>query len=283
MCGCTSQRGCTSGHPGSGVPGQASPASRCTHPDLRHRHPKLLWDAGEHHVSHDGVKDGGICDDHHARVTQSLRAPDGVTACVTGDVLVPIQHLAQVSRPPEPLVEEVVEGSGVAARKRLCARLCRLKDLFLVAHARQRATRPRQPRSQLGSCERCAWEQPSAVDFFWPADDVATAVRSRFEQTNWQARVVAYRPVEFTTEGSDLVVRFRYQGHPELFAVRFSLDHMPQGPQTGEVCESLDEWAQEVDWVLDEELNTRMVETAERTVADDGEVTLRWRNPSGTR
>lgn len=119
------------------------------------------------------------------------------------------------------------------------------------------------------------------MDFFWPADDVATAVRSRFDRTNWQARVVAYRPVEVTTDRSDLVVRFRYEGHPELFAVRFSLGRMPEGPQTGETCESLDEWAQEVDWVLDEELNTRMVETAERTVADDGEVTLRWRNPSG--
>ena len=121
------------------------------------------------------------------------------------------------------------------------------------------------------------------MDFFWPADDVATAVRSRFDRTNWQARVVAHRPVEVTTDGSDLVVRFRHEGHPELFAVRFSLGRMPEGPQTGEVCESLDEWAQEVDWVLDEELNTRMVETAERTVADDGGVTLRWRNPSGTR
>lgn len=121
------------------------------------------------------------------------------------------------------------------------------------------------------------------MDFFWPADDVTAAVRSRFDRTNWQARAVAYRPVEVTTDGSDLVVRFRYEGHVGLFAVRFALGRMPEGPQTGEVCESLDDWAQEVDWVLDEELNTRMVDTAERTVADDGEVTLRWRNPAGAR
>lgn len=121
------------------------------------------------------------------------------------------------------------------------------------------------------------------MEFFWPAEDAAAVVRSRFDRTNWQARVVSYRPVEVTTDGSDLVVRFRCDGHPELFAVRFSLGLMPEGPQTGEVCESLDDWAQEVDWVLDEELNTRMVETAERTVADDGVVTLRWRNPSSAR
>jgi hypothetical protein len=121
------------------------------------------------------------------------------------------------------------------------------------------------------------------VDFFWPADDAASVVRARFDRTDWQARVVAYRPVEVTTDGSDLVVRFRYEGHADLFAVRFSLGRMPEGPQTGEVCEPLDEWAQEVDWVLDEELNTGMVQTAERTVMEDGLVFLRWRNPSGVR
>jgi hypothetical protein len=121
------------------------------------------------------------------------------------------------------------------------------------------------------------------VDFFWPAEDAAAVVRSRFDRTDWKARVVAYRPEEVTTDGSDLVVVFRYGGLPDLFAVRFSLALMPEGPQTGEMCESLDEWAQEVDWVLDEELNTCLVETAERTGADDGVVFLRWRNPSGIR
>lgn len=121
------------------------------------------------------------------------------------------------------------------------------------------------------------------MDFFWSASDAAAVVRSRFDRTNWQARGGAYRPVEVTTDGSDLVVTFRHEGHPGTFAVRFSLARMPEGPQTGKVCESLDDWAQEVDWVLDEELNTLMVETAERIVADDGVVTLRWRNPTGTR
>ena len=119
------------------------------------------------------------------------------------------------------------------------------------------------------------------MDFFWPADDAAAVVRSRFERTNWQARVVAYRPVEVIADGSDLIVVFRYEGCAELFAVRFSLDRMPEGPQTGEVCESLDDWAEEVDWTLDEELNTCMVQTAERTVTDDGLVVLKWRNGSG--
>jgi hypothetical protein len=75
-------------------------------------------------------------------------------------------------------------------------------------------------------------------DFFWPAAEAAAAVRSRFESTSWEARVVAHRAVDVTTDGSD--------------------------------------------WVLDEELNTCMVETAER-ISADGVVTLRWRNPSGIR
>lgn len=79
------------------------------------------------------------------------------------------------------------------------------------------------------------------------------------------------------------MVVLRYEGYPELFAVRFSLVRMSEGPQTGEVCDSLDDWAEEVDWVLDEELNTCMVQTAERTVAEDGLVFLQWRNPSGVR
>lgn len=133
------------------------------------------------------------------------------------------------------------------------------------------------------SCGRRGEQRPSLVDFFWPAEDAAAAVRSRFERTNWQARVVDYRPVEVAADGSDLVVVFRFVGYAELFAVRFSLSRMPEGPQTGEMCESLDAWAEEVDWVLDEELNTCMAQTAERAMGDDGVVILQWRNPSGIR
>ncbi len=89
------------------------------------------------------------------------------------------------------------------------------------------------------------------------------------------------RPVEVTSDGRDLRVVFRYGRHAELFAVRFSLVRMPEGPQTGETCQSLEDWAEEVAWVLDEELNTAMAETAERTVTQDGLVHLRWRNSSG--
>ena len=128
--------------------GQAPPATGCTHPDLRHRHPEFLGlrSSGHHHVSHGSVKDGGVADNNHARVAQALRTPDGVAPCVSGDVLGPIQDLAQVCGPHESLVEEVEESIGVTVRKGRGSRVCCLKDLLLVAHAAQRDTRPGQRR-----------------------------------------------------------------------------------------------------------------------------------------
>ena len=120
--------------------------------------------------------------------------------------------------------------------------------------------------------------------YFWPAAVAVAAVRSHFERVNWEQRFFPpYRPVEVTVAGDDLVVKFHYDGYAELFAVRFSLDRMPEGPCTGDVCQTVEDWAEEIDWTLDEELGTRMVQTAERTVADDGVVTLRWRNGPGIR
>lgn len=119
------------------------------------------------------------------------------------------------------------------------------------------------------------------MTYFWQPDDVAATVRALFERVDWDRRGV-YRTQEVAVNGSDLLVTFHYEGFPELFGVRFSLDNLPEGPCTGGVCDSVEEWAEEVDWTLDEELNTRMVQTAERTVVDDGLVMLRWRNASGT-
>jgi hypothetical protein len=56
--------------------------------------------------------------------------------------------------------------------------------------------------------------------FFWRADDAAAVVHSRFKQTDWQARAVAYRPAEVVPDGRVLMVVFRYEGYAELFALR---------------------------------------------------------------
>ena len=86
------------------------------------------------------------------------------------------------------------------------------------------------------------------VRFFWPADDAASAVRSRFARTNWEARVVSYRPAEVTAEGSDLVraVPLRRASRaaspsasPSAACLR---DHRPARSATHS-----DDWAEEVD------------------------------------
>lgn len=60
------------------------------------------------------------------------------------------------------------------------------------------------------------------------------------------------------------------------YGVRFSLASMPYGPNTGGVCESVERWAREVGWDLDEAIGTREVDHAARRVGPYGVVLLRW-------
>jgi hypothetical protein len=92
------------------------------------------------------------------------------------------------------------------------------------------------------------------MTFFWPAEDAGAAVRSRLQRVDWESRVVAYRPVDVATDDKALVCHSATAGSARC------------SPRT-----------------LDEELNTGMVQTAERTVTSDGLVMLRWRSPSGVR
>jgi hypothetical protein len=92
------------------------------------------------------MEDGGAGDDDHARVAQTLRASDGVTPVVAGDVLGSIQDLAHVSGPSEPLVQEVVESDRIPFARAI-ARACAASEtcsssLTLVSVPRA----PRQPR-----------------------------------------------------------------------------------------------------------------------------------------
>lgn len=80
----------------------------------------------------------------------------------------------------------------------------------------------------------------------------------------------------------ELLVGFWWQREPTRYRVRLSLHLIPQGPSTGEVCESSAHWATEVGWVLMEELETGLVARAPRTLAPDGLVDLLWRaGPAG--
>lgn len=110
----------------------------------------------------------------------------------------------------------------------------------------------------------------------WTNDALLDAVRSRLRQVSSDRD--GYAPVQVALDADDLLVTFRWRRDAEFYGVRFSLANVPTGPSTGEVCESPEEWAQEVGWVLDEEIGTGLVQEAHRTRGAHGLVLLRWRN-----
>ena len=62
-----------------------------------------------------------------------------------------------------------------------------------------------------------------------------------------------------------------------MYGVRFPTTGAPDGPSTGEVCETAEEWAQEVALVLMEELDTGLVTRGRRSVSEQGIVELHYR------
>lgn len=84
-------------------------------------------------------------------------------------------------------------------------------------------------------------------------------------------------PAEVLLDGEDLLVTFSWPDQPQLFGIRVRPSESPEGPSTGEVCESAEEWAQEVAWVLMEELGTGLVHHGRRTVTTQGIVELHYR------
>lgn len=85
-------------------------------------------------------------------------------------------------------------------------------------------------------------------------------------------------PMDSLLDGADIIVTFRWRDHPQLFGVRFPTTQAPAGPMTGEVCETAEEWAQEVALVLMEELDTGLVTRGRRVVGPHGVVELDYRH-----
>ena len=98
-----------------------------------------------------------------------------------------------------------------------------------------------------------------------------------------QARVVhgpdgdGETPMQATLDGSDLLVTFRWPGEPQLLCMRFPVPEAPVGPSTGELCDTPAEWANEVGWVLMEELDTGLARWGRRSVTSHGWVELHYR------
>lgn len=79
-------------------------------------------------------------------------------------------------------------------------------------------------------------------------------------------------------DGTGIVVTFHWRDDPQLYGVHFPTTEAPKGPSTGEVCETAEEWAQEVALVLMEELDTGLVARGRRVVSPSGVVELDYRH-----
>ncbi|GIM63522.1 hypothetical protein Pve01_94010 [Planomonospora venezuelensis] len=108
----------------------------------------------------------------------------------------------------------------------------------------------------------------------WTPEQLLDAVRSAVSSVEACDERV---PATVLLDGQDLLLTFSWPDQPHLFGIRFRPSESPEGPSTGEVCESPEEWAQEVTWVLMEELGTGLVHRGRRTVTTQGIVELHYR------
>lgn len=126
----------------------------------------------------------------------------------------------------------------------------------------------------LNAADECVPATLHLMPSGWAPEQLLDAVRSVVSSVEaGDGRV----PAEVLLDGEDLLVTFSWPDQPQLFGIRVRPSESPEGPSTGEVCESAEEWAQEVAWVLMEELGTGLVHHGRRTVTTQGIVELHYR------
>jgi hypothetical protein len=113
--------------------------------------------------------------------------------------------------------------------------------------------------------------QRQSVRVDWTRDEVLAAVRASVP-----GRVDSGWTFERTDlDGDQVLVLFRVGA--QRFGVHYSLDELPDGPNTAEPCDTPREWAQEIGWDMDEQVLTGGLLRAERTAGSDGVILLSWR------
>ena len=110
----------------------------------------------------------------------------------------------------------------------------------------------------------------------WRVERLVEMVREHLAHPSFDHRHVVQEVA--LVDGDVRVVLRRLRDDDRPHGVRYSLERLPVGPCTGEVCDTPDQWAIEVVWDLDEAIGTREIETGDRRVEPDGVVLVRWWN-----
>jgi len=106
----------------------------------------------------------------------------------------------------------------------------------------------------------------------WTAEALADALRIAMASVSMSDN--GYQPADVDVQGSDVVLSFRLRNDSTVYLVRFATQAPLRGASTGELCSSPVQWATEVWMLLDEQVATREIHSARRTVEDDGVVVL---------
>jgi hypothetical protein len=116
----------------------------------------------------------------------------------------------------------------------------------------------------------------------WTREDVLAATR---------AELTGDRPLPDWTferadlDGDQLLVIFRVDdsapvrralGTESRFGVHYTLADLPEGPSTGWECASPAEWAGQIVWDLDEQVDSGYITLAHRTTRAGGLTLLKW-------
>jgi hypothetical protein len=111
----------------------------------------------------------------------------------------------------------------------------------------------------------------------WTRDHLFEAVQRRVQCVRLGMPDDDGVPMEVERDGDELLVTFDWPDEPKRLGLRFWMSEAPQGPSTGDICGSPDEWAGEVGWVLMEELDTGLVRRAPRSLTGSGVIELHYR------
>jgi hypothetical protein len=104
-------------------------------------------------------------------------------------------------------------------------------------------------------------------------EDVSAALRAAVTG-NQLLEGDGIHPTDVVVRGQELLVVFQWQRDRAVYAFPVPLDDLSASPWTGEPVESPEEWADEVVWLLDEELMTGYLAGASRQLVD-GRIELR--------